>query len=243
MVASSDDLWRRLACTVRRMRLSVIVPALDEEHRIEAALRSARQPGVHEIVVADGGSRDDTRARAAQLADRVVETPQGRAVQMNAGARASTGDVLLFLHADTLLPQGFPAAVARALADPDACGGRFDVELTPQTPLLWLVGALMNVRSRVSRIATGDQALFVRRETFARLGGFAEIPLMEDIDFSRRLKRAGRVVCLRERVATSSRRWIQGGPLRTILLMWMLRLLYFCGVPPGALCRLYTDRR
>jgi rSAM/selenodomain-associated transferase 2 len=225
------------------MLLSVIIPALDEQDQIEATLRCARRGAKVEVIVVDGGSRDRTVELAAPLADQVVTSPRGRSRQMNAGARAASGDVLLFLHADTLLPEGFASAIERALDDSAVVGGRFDVLLSPSSALLSLVAALMNARSRLSRIATGDQAIFVRATAFARLGGFADIPLMEDIDFSRRLKRGGRIACLRERVTTSSRRWLADGPIRTILRMWTLRLLYFAGVPAARLRRAYPDRR
>ncbi len=225
------------------MRLSIIIPTLNEERHIEATLRQARQPGVDEIVVVDGGSTDRTRALAQPLADRLVSGPCGRAAQLNAGAAAVAGDVLLFLHADTLLPAECVAAIGEALSDAAVCGGRFDVALEPSSPLLWLVATMINVRSRLSRIATGDQAIFVRRAVFERLGGFPEMPLMEDVAFSRLLKRAGRVACLRERVTTSSRRWVTDGVVRTVLLMWTLRLLFFLGVSPARLRRVYADRR
>jgi len=223
--------------------ISIVVPALDEEAQIAAALASARAPGVREVIVVDGGSRDATARVARQHADAVLSAPRGRAVQMNAGAAAAGGDVLLFLHADTRLPPGFDSAVLAALADPAVVGGRFDLRLVPGTPLLRLVGGLINLRSRLSRIATGDQALFVRRSVFEALGGFAAIPLMEDVAFTQALKRRGRIACLREQVETSSRRWLRDGPLRTILLMWWLRLLYACGVAPERLRRRYADTR
>jgi rSAM/selenodomain-associated transferase 2 len=223
--------------------ISIVVPALDEEVQVAAALASARAPRVREVIVVDGGSRDATVRIARQRADAVLSAPRGRATQMNAGAAAAGGDVLLFLHADTRLPPGFDAAVLAALVDPAVVGGRFDVRLVPGTPLLRLVGALINLRSRLSRIATGDQALFVRRSVFEALGGFAAIPLMEDVAFTRALKRRGRIACLREQVETSSRRWLRDGPLRTILLMWWLRLLYACGVAPERLRRRYADTR
>ena len=225
------------------MDISIVVPALDEEAQIAAALASARAPGVREVIVVDGGSRDATARVARQHADAVLSAPRGRAVQMNAGAAAAGGDVLLFLHADTRLPPGFDSAVLAALADPAVVGGRFDLRLVPGTPLLRLVGGLINLRSRLSRIATGDQALFVRRSVFEALGGFAAIPLMEDVAFTQALKRRGRIACLREQVETSSRRWLRDGPLRTILLMWWLRLLYACGVAPERLRRRYADTR
>jgi len=223
--------------------ITVIVPALDEAARIGAALAAARAPGVREIIVVDGGSRDDTARLARQYADVVLTAPRGRAVQMNAGAAIARGDVLLFLHADTHLPAGFETAVLTALADPGVIGGRFDVLLVPSTPLLALIGALMNLRSRLSGIATGDQAIFVRRTVFDEMGGFEPIPLMEDIAFTRALKRRGRIARLGVRVETSSRRWLANGPLRTVLLMWWLRLLYFCGVAPERLQRYYANAR
>lgn len=225
------------------MDISVIIPTLDEEAQIAGAVASARGPGVAEIIVVDGGSRDATVRIARQHADRVLSTAPGRAGQMNVGAAAARGDVLLFLHADTRLPPGFAAAVLGALAEPAVVGGRFDVRLVPATPLLRLVAALMNRRSRWSRIATGDQGLFARRAVFEALGGFPVIPLMEDVAFTRALKRCGRIACLREQVETSSRRWLRNGPVRTILLMWWLRLLYACGVPPERLKQRYADTR
>jgi rSAM/selenodomain-associated transferase 2 len=225
------------------MEIAVIIPTLDEAPQIAAAIASARAPGVREIIVVDGGSSDDTVAIARQRAERVVSAARGRAAQMNAGAAAARSEVLLFLHADSRLPPGFDAAVLDALADPTAVAGRFDVRIVPSTLLLRLVGELMNVRSRLTSIATGDQAIFVRREVFEALGGFEPIPLMEDIALTRAVKRRGRMVALRQRVETSSRRWLRRGPWRTIGLMWWLRFLYACGVPPERLRRRYADAR
>jgi len=223
--------------------ISVVIPALNEEAALAATVASARAPGVREVIVVDGGSSDDTADVARRLGARVLNAPRGRAPQMNAGAVAATGTVLLFLHADTTLPAGFDAAVLTALRDPLVVGGRFDLSLMPSSLLLALTATLINLRSRLSRIATGDQAIFVRRQVFEDLGGFPELPLMEDIAFSRALKRAGDVACLRQKVTTSSRRWRQKGVLRTILLMWSLRFLYFCGVSPECLRRAYSDAR
>ena len=225
------------------MTVSVIVPTLNEAPVLAPTLARARAARPHEIIVVDGGSSDDTVRVATGLADAILTAARGRATQMNAGAAVASGDVLVFLHADTLVPSTFVAAIAHACGDAHVVGGRFDVELVPSSPLLWLTGCLMNWRSRLTRIATGDQAIFVHRTTFATLGGFADIPLMEDIDLSRRLKRAGRIACLRERVTTSSRRWRAHGVVRTILLMWTLRVLYFCGVGPERLAQLYRNVR
>jgi rSAM/selenodomain-associated transferase 2 len=225
------------------MKLSVIVPALNEEAVIAETLRCARQPGVGELIVVDGGSSDGTAAVAGEIADLVIRSERGRAVQMNAGAARASGEVLLFLHADTLLPPGYAGEVVGACARPEVVGGRFDVELQPSSLLLRITGELINRRSRVTRVATGDQAMFVRRDVFDALGGFAPLPLMEDLDLSRRLKRAGEIACLRSRVRTSARRWQKDGTVRTILLMWTLRLLYYGGVEPQRLFRFYRNTR
>ena len=225
------------------MRLSVVVPALDEAGQIAATLASARGPLVAEVIVVDGGSADDTAALARGAGATVLAAARGRARQMNAGAAAATGEVLLFLHADTRLPPGFDTAVVDALADDAVVGGRFDLRLEPATPFLDLTAALINLRSRLTGIATGDQALFVRRHVFAVLGGFEDIPLMEDVAFTRALRRRGRIACLRARVVTSSRRWLHHGPVRTVLLMWWLRLLFWWGVPADQLKRRYADTR
>ncbi len=225
------------------LTLSVIVPTLNEEAEVAAALLSARAPAVCEILVVDGGSSDATVGIARQHADIVIGAPCGRARQLDDGARLARGDVLLFLHADSVLPHGFDHAVVQALSDERVVGGRFDVCLAPGGALLWLTGELLNLRSRLTRISTGDQAIFVRRGVYGAIGGFPQIPLMEDVAFSRALKRYGQVTCLRERVVTSSRRWRRHGVVRTILLMWSLRFLYFCGVSPHRLRRVYTDTR
>ncbi|MGZ8329532.1 MAG: TIGR04283 family arsenosugar biosynthesis glycosyltransferase [Rhodoplanes sp.] len=223
------------------MRLSIIIPVLDEEAEIAhvlAALAPLRSRGVETIVV-DGGSRDRTVALAAPLADRVITAPRGRAVQMNAGAVAATGDVLLFLHADTRLPAEADRLVLDGLARSGRQWGRFDVRISGRHPLLRVVAALMNIRSRLTGIATGDQAMFVRRDLFERVGGFPAIPLMEDVAFSRAAKRVGEPLCPSPRAITSGRRWEQRGVMRTILLMWRLRLAYSLGAAPARLAHLY----
>jgi rSAM/selenodomain-associated transferase 2 len=226
-------------------RLSIIVPVLDEARTIQAALedlQALRRAGV-ELIVADGASRDATASLATPLADRVIAAPRGRASQMNAGARAARGDILLFLHADTTLA---PGTVDAMLARLDAEGrdwGRFDVAIAGADPLLALVALLMNARSRATGVATGDQAIFVRRAAFEAVGGFPAIPLMEDVALCKTLRRRSRPLCLRERVVTSARRWERHGTLRTIVLMWRLRLAYALGADPHRLARRYDVER
>ena len=223
------------------MRLSIIIPALDEATGIGAtleALQSLRAAGC-EVIVADGGSADATRAIAAPLCDQVIAAPRGRAAQMNAGARAAHGDALLFLHADTFLPQGALVAVTAALDGGRHRWGRFDVRLAGRHALLRTIASMMNLRSRVTGIATGDQALFMTRAAYAQAGGFPAIPLMEDVAICDRLKALSRPACLRLKVTTSARRWESRGVVRTMVLMWRLRFEYFLGVAPEDLARRY----
>jgi rSAM/selenodomain-associated transferase 2 len=227
------------------LRLSIVVPVLNESAGIAAALGAlgaARTSG-HEVIVVDGGSTDGTTAAAAPLADRVIAAPRGRASQMNAGAAAACGDVLLFLHADTRLPSDAHAWLGERLDASGRAWGRFDVRIDGRHPLLAVIAFLMNARSRLTGIATGDQAIFVRRDAFAALGGFPAIALMEDIAFSIEAKRVSRPLCLRERVVTSGRRWESHGVVRTMLLMWWLRLRYFLGASPERLHRRYYGPR
>jgi rSAM/selenodomain-associated transferase 2 len=273
------------------MRLSVIVPMLNEQGEIGATLdRLMRAAPAAEIIVVNGGSndgsvdivRDRFRDRAAlfkalahcvagdveseragatddasfrrDLEDsegqsnlaglsRMLDAPRGRARQMNAGARAAHGEVLVFVHADTLVPPTFVSDIKTALTDTDVVGGRFDVELDEVSLIARLLGRLISLRSRIMHSATGDQAIFVRRETFLCLAGFAEIDLCEDVDFARRLKRTGQVACLRSRVVTSARRWRRNGVFRTVLRMWLIKSLFLAGVSPAWLRRHYADTR
>ena len=223
------------------MPLSIIIPTLNEAETIGAALAALaplRKAGA-EIIVVDGGSADGTQAKAARFADRVETEPRGRAVQMNAGARMARGDVLLFLHADTRLPGAADSLIEDALTDASRPWGRFDVRIHPPRPLLRMVAWSMNLRSRLTGIATGDQAIFVRREVFERVGGYPEIALMEDVALSRVLKRIGAPACLRARVTTSGRRWERQGTVRMIFLMWRLRLAFFLGADPTELAARY----
>jgi rSAM/selenodomain-associated transferase 2 len=191
----------------------------------------------------DGGSRDATPAVAARFPRvRLLESPRGRARQMNAGAGTARGDVFLFLHADTRLPDGALAAVEAAMTDPGVVGGRFDVRFDNPRAVFRMIAWFMNRRSRWSGISTGDQAIFVRRKVFEAMDGYPEMPLMEDVELCRRLKRRGRQVALRLSVTASARKWEREGALRTILLMWALRFLYTAGVSPIRLHRWYYGR-
>jgi rSAM/selenodomain-associated transferase 2 len=217
-------------------RLSIVIPALNEAQGIAAALQALaplRARG-HEVIVVDGGSDDATLDIAGGLADRALSAPRGRARQMNAGARAAGGAGLVFLHADTRLPGGADREILAALEK--HCWGRFDVEIEGRHALLPVIARAMNARSRLTGIATGDQAIFVRRDAFE---GFPEIALMEDVAFSKAMKRRGHPACLRSRVRTSGRRWESRGVLRTMVLMWRLRLMYFLGASPERLARRY----
>jgi rSAM/selenodomain-associated transferase 2 len=225
------------------MRISVIMPVLNEEKAIGRTLTAVMALRPHEIIVVDGGSSDRTREIGAQSGAKVLITGRGRARQMNHGALEATGDVLLFLHADTRLPASGSRDIATALSEPSYVGGRFDVALDSDRWSLKVVGFMISLRSRLSKVGTGDQALFVRREIFAELDGFPDMPLMEDIAFCRMLKRAGKVACLRSKVVTSARRWEADGVWRTIFKMWTLKLLFLAGVPPARLKRFYADTR
>ncbi|MCG6886557.1 MAG: TIGR04283 family arsenosugar biosynthesis glycosyltransferase [Proteobacteria bacterium] len=225
--------------------VSIIIPVLNEAAAIAdnlASLQAWRNNGV-EVILVDGGSRDATRRLASQYVDRVLKASAGRACQMNTGAAVAQGEVLLFLHADTRLPSTATALVKTALAGGDRQWGRFNVRLSGRQVMFRLIERMMNMRSCLTGIVTGDHAMFVRRHVFEQVGGFPDIPLMEDIAISRRLRKISRPVCLSVPVVTSSRRWEQAGILRTVLLMWMLRLAYFLGVPPRRLAAIYYPVR
>ena len=223
--------------------LCIVVPVLDEAPNLAAclgALQPLRQRGTR-VVVVDGGSSDDSLAIARDLADIAFIAPQGRARQMNAGAAACSAELLLFLHADTRLPHNADTLVRRATLG-RTHWGRFDVTIDSPRPVMRIVEGLMNLRSRWTGIATGDQAIFVRKDLFDQIGGFPDQPLMEDVALSTLLKRHGPPACLRERVTTSARRWERHGPWRTILLMWRLRAAYFFGADPSRLAQRYGYR-
>ena len=226
--------------------ISIIIPALDEEESIAPAIRSCREAGPCEVIVVDGGSRDRTVEVARGAADAAISASRGRAVQMNAGAAVARGEVLLFLHADTLLPVGSVASVLGALRDPAVIGGAFRVRLAASSgagpyvrATLGITGRMIGARAGVARAFTGDQAIFVRAEAFRSLGGYPEIPLMEDVELSRRMRRAGKTVLLPLRVESSGRRWEAWGPLRTVLFMWRIRIGHLLGRTPSRCAEAY----
>jgi rSAM/selenodomain-associated transferase 2 len=225
------------------MRISVIMPVLNEEKNLPGTLGALVTLRPDEIIIVDGGSTDRTSEICAEFGLETLATAPGRAEQMNHGALKATGDVLLFLHADTRLPGSAFDDIRRALTDRGCVGGRFDVELDGTHWMLKLIGRMISLRSRLSKVATGDQAIFARRSVFAEIGGYPDMPLMEDVAFARALKRCGTVACLRSRAVTSARRWELEGVWRTVLKMWALKSLYLVGVSPVRLKRYYGDSR
>lgn len=225
------------------MKISIIIPVLDDVTLLAkqlARLQQWRSQG-HEVIVVDGGGEDTDAAAAVAktLADRFLASPPGRAIQMNLGADQARGEILLFLHVDTILPTDAWLLVQDALHGGVADWGRFDVRLSGRFWMFRIIERCMNLRSAVTRIATGDQAIFVRRRCFDKAGGFPAIALMEDIAISKRLRRISRPARIRQVAVTSSRRWEQHGILRTVLLMWWLRFSYFCGASPQYLAGKY----
>ena len=215
------------------MSLAIIIPMLNEAAGIGATLAALRELDA-EIVAVDGGSSDKTVQSAAPHADLLINSARGRARQMNAGAAATQAEFLLFLHADTALPPAADQLICNALTD-GADWGRFDVRISGNSRWFPIIASLMNLRSRLTGIATGDQAIFVKRSAFEQIGGFPDLPLMEDIVLSQRLKQLGRPACLDQKVVTAGRRWEKHGILRTILTMWWLRLRFYFGADPQQL--------
>jgi rSAM/selenodomain-associated transferase 2 len=221
--------------------LSIILPVLNEAEGIVDALRplqELRASCMAEVIVVDGGSHDETMTRAKPWSDAVMTSRPGRGRQVNAGATKARGNIFLFLHADTRLPVDAPQAIENAVRQ-GAPWGRFDVIIAGSLAGLSMVATLMNWRSRLSGIATGDQAIFMTRDMFLRTGGFPEIPLMEDVALSSMLRRLARPACLRQCVVTSGRRWEKHGLWRTIVTMWWLRLRFYLGADPIRLAREY----
>lgn len=230
----------KISVRTQDIKLSVIIPVLNEESMIASSLGRLPLSGDREIevIVVDGGSSDHTVEIAQSMCDQVLVKTHGRALQMNHGARQARGDLLLFLHADSLLPSNFFEILKQSM-EQDCIWGRFDIRLSGEHPLFRIIEFCINVRSRVSGVATGDQGIFVKRSVFEKIGGFPKIEIMEDIALSKKLKRLAWPICVREQIVTSSRRWEQKGILRTVLLMWALRLFYFLGAKPAVLARWY----
>jgi rSAM/selenodomain-associated transferase 2 len=243
MKLQSEDRHGARGGTQRPMRISVICPVLNEAMTIGSTLTALLSLRPDEVIVVDGGSSDGTEEICRRSGVAVLAAPRGRAVQMNYGAARAEGDVLLFLHADTQLPSTAFSDIRTALADARYVGGRFDVRLDGDGRMMRMIGTMISLRSRLSKVGTGDQAIFVRRSVFEKLGGFPEIPIMEDIAFCRALKRAGAVACLKSKVITSARRWQSDGVWRTILRMWILKGCYVLGVSPRRLKQFYDDVR
>ena len=232
------------------MSIAVIIPVLNEENALPCLLKGILALEFEEIILVDGNSQDRTVEVAKTFLNtsshphyQIISGPKGRATQMNAGAAKATTEILLFLHADTQLPHNAKNAIEQAMTNSHAVGGRFDVRFPLDRGYAWMVSRMMNYRSRLSGICTGDQGMFVRRTVFESIGGYADIPLMEDIEFSRRLKQKGTILALRETVTTSFRQWEQHGPLRTIVRMWILRFLYWGGWDPHRLQQYYKHVR
>ncbi len=222
------------------MKVSIIIPVLNEADHIADTLKSLesyRRQG-HEVIVIDGGSNDDTESIAEQYADKVLRSDAGRAIQMNSGIDDAQGDALLFLHADTRLPADAVSRIINAVED-GYFWGRFNVRLSGKHFMFRIIERMMNMRSCITGVATGDQAIFVSLESIEIVGAYPRLPLMEDVVFSKRLRNLGWPACIRQQVVTSSRRWEDKGILRTMLLMWRLRLLFFLGVSADRLARQY----
>lgn len=225
------------------MKFSIIIPTLNEAQHIQTCLQ-ALQPlrgGSCEIIVADGSSTDNTVSFALEFADKVIATPRGRARQMNSGATHATGEILIFLHADTILPDNALTSIQTHMEESNATWGRFDIRLDSDHMLIKTVAHMMNWRSRLTGIATGDQVIFVKRSTFFDIGQYLDLDLMEDIALSKALKKLSPPICLKDKVTSSARRWQQNGILKTIVLMWLLRLRYFFGADPKHLAILYRE--
>ncbi len=220
-------------------KISIVIPVLNEADVIESTLSNPEHINL-EVIVVDGGSSDETLDIISQHQCKMIDAAAGRANQMNKGADAATGDILIFLHADSVLPAEFDSCLCTDFWSSEKSWGRFDVRLSGTHPLFRIIEGFMNNRSRLTGICTGDQAIFVKREAFAKIGGFAPIPLMEDIEISKSLKKISPPFCIKSRLVTSSRRWEKNGIIKTILLMWKLRLMYFAGVKSHVLAKHYS---
>ncbi|MDX8396760.1 MAG: TIGR04283 family arsenosugar biosynthesis glycosyltransferase [Mariprofundaceae bacterium] len=225
------------------LTIALIIPMLNEAAYLKQVGSQWKGLGCDELIIVDGGSDDESIAVLAQLNIDCISSELGRSVQMNAGAMHSTADILLFVHADTEFDVSHIQTIKEVMLDERFVGGRFDVRLSGQHWMFRVIEFMINVRSRLTAISTGDQCQFVRRDVFEKMGGFVEQDLMEDVEFSKQLKRHGKVACLRQKVITSSRRWEKKGILKTVWLMWKLRCLYYLGVSPNKLAKIYRNVR
>ncbi len=228
---------------MKHISISVVVPVLNEKTQLPELLQMLAQLDADEVILVDGESTDGTATLLAESGFYYYKSRPGRAIQMNKGAEMCQSDVILFLHADTKITAALLNRVRNMMRDPGTVGGRFDLSLSGTHPIFRLIEFMINLRSRMSKISTGDQAMFVRRGVFKKLGGFPDQPLMEDVEFSKQLKSQGRVASLRDKVTTSSRRWEKHGIIKTVMLMWQLRFLYWLGVTPKRLAELYYHAR
>lgn len=223
--------------------ISVIIPTLNEELTLEKSLISVWNSKDVEIIVSDGGSNDDTLAIAERLAGKTLSSPAGRGAQMNVGASAASGDILLFLHADTILPAGWEGHVRESLIDEEVAGGAFSFSLPNRSIPFAFISLMVNFRSRLLKLPYGDQAIFVRRGIFDKMGSFRDIPIMEDVELVKGMRRLGRLEILDQPIITSSRRWEKEGWIRTTLRNVTLLFLYHLGVNPERLYRFYRAVR
>jgi len=226
------------------LRIAVIVPVLDEEAFLTQHIAQFKALQKHAVVMfCDGGSGDKTCSLLQQYNISYCCSPRGRAGQMNTGSRACDSDIILFIHADTIIDAAHIQAIQEAMRIPSVVGGRFDVHLSGNPRAFRIIEYMINLRSRLTGVSTGDQCQFVRRRVFEAMGGFPDQALMEDVEFSKRLKRLGKIACLRDKVMTSSRRWEQMGIGKTVMLMWKMRLLYWLGASPESLSEMYRNVR
>ncbi len=224
------------------MIISVIIPTFNESKNITATLKQlqALRKNGHKVLLADGGSTDNTIALAAPFVDEIIISEKGRATQMNSAAVKTQSDVLWFLHADTLVPENSDTIICRHLENTRKVWGRFNIQLSGQNFLFRVIENMINLRSKLTGIATGDQGIFIQQDIFKKLNGFSEIPLMEDIEITKRLKKISSPVCITHKLTTSSRRWGKHGILKTVFLMWQLRLAYYIGASANKLARKYN---
>lgn len=226
------------------LSVAVVIPVLNEAGSLLQHMRAFKAlHNDYHVVFCDGGSEDDTCALLQQNGLHYCTSPRGRALQMNAGASACNNNILLFIHADTVISSSDVKLVKKAMQDESVVGGRFDIRLSGKALAFRIIESMINLRSRTTGISTGDQCQFVRRSVFEAMGGFPEQPLMEDVELSKRLKQYGKIACLKQKVITSSRRWENHGIVKTVVLMWKLRFLYWLETPPEKLAEIYRNVR